>query len=110
MQGTEAVRELIGGNKVNKDLEHGRSWHIKQNEDYELVCFDAFGNRDYYDYLFYNKHTGRCLWRLNKVSEDKAIARWNEYFKNHKWEGGRHPDYKDKKDWGRHDKEESRQD
>ena len=49
----------------------GRSWEVAREGEVFMTCFDAFGNRDYYDYYIWK---GReQLKHLVKTPEDKAL-------------------------------------
>ena len=58
---------------ANPDVRQGRCWQVEAKGDYALVCFDAFGNRDHYDYFILNKK-GERVRTYSKVPGDEMVA------------------------------------
>ena len=54
----------------------GRGWEVYRNGNFHLHAFDAFGNRDHYDYSGYFKD--ECIYRGKRQPEDVAIKRFKE--------------------------------
>ena len=70
----------------------GRSWYVAHCNGHKLSCFDAFGNRDHYDYYIYGEKT--CVRHLKTTPADEACEKFVKYiealgFKKQdiKWEG-----------------------
>ena len=64
----------------SSDVRSGRMWTDRENRNYRMDVFDAFGNRDNYDYFYYCKQTGKLLERKLKCAYDMAVAHWEEYY------------------------------
>ena len=62
----------------------GRGWIVYTDGAYTLNAFDAFGNRDHYDYFGYHKK--ECIYRGKKQPEDVAIKLFKEEVNEHRKE------------------------
>ena len=60
----------------------GRGWEVYRDEEYHLDAFDAFGNRDHYDYFGYRKK--KCIYRGKRQLEDVAIKLFKETVDEHR--------------------------
>ena len=65
--------------------ENGRSWEVAKAGRFFMTCFDAFGNRDLYDYFIWDG--SELLVRHNKIDEVDAMKKFKAILKKH---GGQH--------------------
>ena len=60
----------------------GRCWQVKSNRHFYMNAFDAFGNRDHYDYFIYRRRNDTLATKLERQPEDKAIEFWNDTYED----------------------------
>ena len=66
---------------------HGSNWEVAREGDVFMTCFDAFGNRDHYDYYIWR---GReQLKHLVKTPQDKALRVFKAVLRGGTYEGQR---------------------
>ena len=65
----------------------GRCWQVKHNKNYYMNAFDAFGNRDHYDYMIYRRSDDALVTCLTKMPEEEAIKFWDDCYEKNEYAG-----------------------
>ena len=71
----------------------GRCWQVRANDEFYMNAFDAFGNRDHYDYMIYRRSDDALMVHLTSQPEEAAIKYWDDC---HGINAGRQSDQKRK--------------